>query len=161
MPVVDLANDKPPGLIKRAGRDLDQGGIFPESLSGLEVDAVLLLVGLTLEWIELKLHKVLILYLFADVQRAFWGDPCRLGIRQELLNPALVQGAGDQPRPGGWGRRNLEGGTKTLGEGGLRPNHYHRCDRGTTARICAKTTRRKGRNWSFIPPGMAMPSAPT
>jgi len=47
--VVDLANDKPPGLIQRAGRDLDQGGICPESLSGVEVDAVLLLVGLTLE----------------------------------------------------------------------------------------------------------------
>jgi hypothetical protein len=49
MPVVDLANDKPPGLIQRAGRDLDQGGICPESLRGVEVDAVLLLVGLTLK----------------------------------------------------------------------------------------------------------------
>ena len=47
--MVDLANDKPPGLIQRAGRDLDQGGISPESLRGVEVDAVLLLVGLTLE----------------------------------------------------------------------------------------------------------------
>ena len=47
--MVDLANDKPPGLIQRAGRDLDQGGICPESLRGVEVDAVLLLVGLTLE----------------------------------------------------------------------------------------------------------------
>ena len=49
MPVVDLANDKPPGLIQRAGRDLDQGGICPESLPGVVVDAVVLLVGLTLE----------------------------------------------------------------------------------------------------------------
>jgi len=48
MPVVDLANDKPPGLIQCAGGDLDQGGIRPESLRGFEVDAVLLLVGLTL-----------------------------------------------------------------------------------------------------------------
>ena len=47
--MVDLANDKPPGLIQRAGRDLDQDGISPESLRGVEVDAVLLLVGLTLE----------------------------------------------------------------------------------------------------------------
>jgi hypothetical protein len=35
---------------------------------------------------------------------------------QEVLNPALVQGAGDQPRQGRLGIGNLEGSAKTLGE---------------------------------------------
>ena len=48
--------------------DLQQSGVFPERLRGNEVNAVLLLVGLAFARVELKLHRVLNLYLFSAVE---------------------------------------------------------------------------------------------
>ena len=68
---MDLSNDEKPRLICGAGWDFQQVGIVSQSLGIDEVDAVLRLVGLALERVELKVHRVQNLYLFGaeDVRR--------------------------------------------------------------------------------------------
>jgi hypothetical protein len=77
---MDLSNDVKPRLVRCAGRDLQQVGIVPQSLGIDEVDAVLRLVDLALERVELIFHRVQNLYLYGAEDWTL----CRIGIGASL-----------------------------------------------------------------------------
>ena len=126
--MVDLADDQPARFVDRASWDLEKGGIAPESLSSDEVDAVLLVVDLTLTGVVFEVHSIPESIPFQRSCsgplrfRPASGRPFLLlpGVSdrgclcQERLNPALVAAGGDQPSDGAlrWRHR------KSSAEGG-------------------------------------------
>jgi hypothetical protein len=66
---IDEADHQEPWFAGGAGRDLQEGGISPESLGGEEVDAEFGQVDGTLRRIELKLPSAENLYLFSTAER--------------------------------------------------------------------------------------------
>src|SRR5215471_528328 len=61
VPVCDLADYQPPGLVSRAGGNLRPHGVVPERLNLGEVDAVLLQIRGALGRVELELHPIMLL----------------------------------------------------------------------------------------------------